>query len=170
MPRFPKPPGARQGHRGRKSVEVGRIATVPTPPAGLSKTHREDWTTYWESDVARAARPVHVPVVSRLFVLRNERDEGYRKVRRDGHYIGGSQGQPVLNPMLRRIAECDAEIRQLEDRLGLNPRSMALLGAHFAAAQRSLEDLDQDALAENDDVDDPRVLRIPTKPLKPQAS
>lgn len=85
-----------------------------------------------------------------------------RTVRRAGRVTKGSQGQLVLHPLLKYIDQCEAAIRQDEDRLGLNPRAMAQLGASFASAQKSLDELNSDM--ETDDQDDgdgdPRVAIV----------
>ena len=53
----------------------------------------------------------------------------------------GSQGQPVANPLARVVLGYDAEIRQLEDRLGLSPRARANLGISVGEAVKKLEDM-----------------------------
>lgn len=113
---------------------------------------RDRWLAYWQSELAQAARAVHVPIVERLFLRYDERERAYRTMRKQGRVTKGSQGQLVAHPLLKYIDACDAEIRQLEDRLGLSPRSMAALGSGFAKAQKSLDDLNSDM--ENDTQDD----------------
>jgi hypothetical protein len=62
--------------------------------------------------------------------------------------------------MYRQRTAADAEIRQLEDRLGLNPRSGLQLGIQFSEAARSLEELNARiayaASIEQGEEDDPR--------------
>lgn len=113
---------------------------------------RDRWAAYWRSELAQAAREVHVPIVERLFLRYDERERAYRTMRKQGRVTKGSTGQLVAHPLLKYIDACDAEIRQLEDRLGLSPRSMAALGSGFAKAQKSLDDLNSDM--ENDTQDD----------------
>jgi hypothetical protein len=48
-------------------------------------------------------------------------------VQHDGRVALGSQGQLVLSPYARDLRTIDAEIRQLEDRFGLNVRARASL-------------------------------------------
>lgn len=48
-------------------------------------------------------------------------------VRHDGRVAIGSQGQMVLSPWARDLRTIDSEIRQLEDRFGLNVRARAAL-------------------------------------------
>lgn len=102
-----------------------------------------------------------MPVITRLFTRYDERERAYRAVRKQGRVTTGSQGQVVAHPLLKYIDACDAEIRQLEDRLGLSPRGMAQLGANFAAAQKTLDDLnkslDDTDVDGNGHDDDPRL-------------
>jgi P27 family predicted phage terminase small subunit len=155
----PKPSDRRQ-RRNHGAVVVLRAAdAVPEAPAGLLRSTVTRWATFWQSELARATRQPHLPMVERLFTLYDERERSFRVVKRDGRLVMGSQGQPVQNPLLRYIATCDAEIRQLEDRLGLSPKGMAALGTAFAGAQKSLDDLNRDHEEEPlpDDDADPRL-------------
>lgn len=157
--RPPKPAEQRQGHRTRHALVLRVAAKVPRAPAGLLAQTRERWGVYWRSELASATREAHLPVVERLFYRYDERERAFRAVRKYGRVVRGSQGQPVANPLLRYIDACDAEIRQLEDRLGLSPRGMAQLGVNFANAQKSLDDLNRTMEPEGDDDrdEDPRV-------------
>jgi P27 family predicted phage terminase small subunit len=133
---------------------------APPPPVGVLKLTRARWQTYWASELAGATRDAHIPIVERLFYRYDERERASRTVRKEGRITRGSQGQLVQHPLLKYIDACDAEIRQLEDRLGLSPRGMAQLGSSFATAQRSLDDLNrtlQSDTEEADDDSDPRV-------------
>jgi hypothetical protein len=64
--------------------------------------------------------------------------------------------------MYRQRTAADAEIRQLEDRLGLNPRSGLQLGIQFSEAARSLEELNARiayaASIEQGEEEDPRRI------------
>lgn len=132
-------------------------------PAGLLKVTSARWDVYWNSELARATREAHIPIVERLFFRYDERERAYRTVRKQGRVTKGSQGQIVVHPLLKYIDACDAEIRQLEDRLGLSPRGMAQLGSNFAAVKKSLDDVnsslekDDDATDDDSDGEDPRL-------------
>lgn len=165
MPRLPKPPGRRQGHGKRRTVELRAITEAPRPPDDLLRVTRDWWGEYWRSDLARATRRAQLPVVTRLAQLYDERERAFRALRRHGRLVAGSEGQAVLSPLARYVAMCDAEIRQIEDRLGLSPRALAMLTTHFVGAQKSLDELnaqlgDED---DHDDANDPRVLSIETE-------
>ena len=53
----------------------------------------------------------------------------------------GSQGQAVINPLYSALLKVDAEIRQLEDRIGMSPKSRISLGISIGQAKKSLADL-----------------------------
>lgn len=154
--RGPPPKPADQRQRRNASTSTALVLSDgtlrPEAPPNLLRIIRERWDIYWRSELARAVRDVHIPVVERLFSLYDERERAYRAVRKHGRVTLGSQNQMVPHPALKYIATCDAEIRQLEDRLGLSPRAMAQLGADFAAAKKSLDDLSRSM--ESDDTDD----------------
>lgn len=125
--------GRRQGHRSHRAVSL-RVEkpVMPAAPDGILKLTRDRWKVYWSSDLSRATRDAHLPIVERLFYRYDERERAYRAVRKKGRVVEGSQGQLVQHPLLKYIDACDAEIRQLEDRLGLSPRGLARLGSSFA--------------------------------------
>lgn len=156
---MPKSPERRQRRNKISPLVLRANAVAPDPPEGLLKIWSDRWRRYWKSDVAQAAREVHLPIIERLFFRQDERERAYRTMRKQGRVTKGSQGQLVLHPLAKYIDACDAEIRQLEDRLGLSPRSMAQMGGDFARAQKSLDDLNESLEDDpSDDSDaDPRL-------------
>ena len=145
-------------------VVEGGAAAVPevpqTQPALLKRT-REWWESVWRSQIAGSwDRESDLPAVERLAKLHDDRERAVRSYRQEP-LVEGSQGQPVLNPLRSVVAECDKEIRQLEDRLGLSPLARLKLGVTFGEMHRSLEGLTGEITADDDDDgdadDDPRV-------------
>jgi phage terminase small subunit len=55
----------------------------------------------------------------------------------------------VLHPLGRMMGVMDSEIRQLEDRFGLNPLARARLGITIGEAARTLADMNR--MLEEDD-------------------
>ena len=47
----------------------------------------------------------------------------------------------MINPLYSAMLKLDAEIRQLEDRIGMNPKSRVALGISIGQAKKSLADL-----------------------------
>ena len=67
----------------------------------------------------------------------------------------GSNNQPRLNPLAKRLSELEGFIRALEDRYGLSPQSRLRLGVEFASARRSLADIAREF--DGDHEPDPRL-------------
>ena len=158
----PKPPESRQRRNARAAIVVRRGAgalEAPAAPRGWLRATAERWAIYWASPVGQLADPeTDLPAILRLYSLYDERERAYRAYKKR-RLVKGSQGQPVVNPAWRQVPVMDAEIRQLEDRLGLTPQSRLKLGVTFGAAARSLEDLNRD-LTKDDDASDDQDPRL----------
>jgi P27 family predicted phage terminase small subunit len=130
----------------------------PEPPDGLLKTTTDRWHEFWSSPLAKVVNPgTDIAALERLFTLYDDRERARRACKGEW-LVRGSQGQPRLNPLASLIAQCDAEIRQLEDRFGLSPRSRLQLGVQFGEAARSLDGLNSALTADLEaDDDDPRL-------------
>ena len=159
----PKPTERRQRRNigPRLGLVSSAPATAPPAPSGLLKATREAWDALWASPLAQFLDPVtDGPVLRRLWSLYDERERAYRGYRR-ARLVEGSQGQLVLNPLGRLMMQMDAEIRQLEDRIGLSPRARLQLGITLGEAARSLADLNRALEIDDDDDDaDPRLYAI----------
>jgi P27 family predicted phage terminase small subunit len=127
---------------------------VPEPPKGLLKITKDNWTSYWQSALSSVADPAtDMPAITRLFTLYDERERAFRCYK-DARLFYGPAGQPTLNPMGGMMKTFDAEIRQMEDRLGLTPRARLQLGIVLAGAKKSMDDLNQSLRV--DLMEDPR--------------
>jgi P27 family predicted phage terminase small subunit len=161
MPVPPKPAERRQRRNARDVGNVLSVALparpVPPMPVGLLAPVRAACAAFWASEQASLVMPADHPALARLFALLDERERSARAARRQ-RLVEGSQGQVVLNPLLKYVSSLDAEIRQLEDRFGLTPLARLRLGVTFGEAHRSLADLNRALLEEvDDDDDDPRA-------------
>ncbi len=144
MPRLPKPSPLRQ-NRERRDVGLvaldGGLALAPEPTPGWLAVTKADWTALWTSPLVSALLPItDEATVRRLYGLRDERERMMRGIRR-ARIVLGSRGQPRANPLYAQVASFDAEIRQLEDRVGLSPRARLQLGISLGEAVRSLADI-----------------------------
>lgn len=163
----PKPDHRRQRRNSRPAVDVqsGGRGSVPEPKDAWLECTKEKWDRYWSSDVAMAIEQESDSAgVERLFDLYDERERaaaGYRAKR----LVEGSQGQPVLNPLARMINKFDSEIRQLEDRFGMNPKARLQLGIQMTEAQKGLNSLMDglDPYADDTDDDDDRDDEAPLR-------
>lgn len=169
MGRSAKPPDKRQ-RRNRRPLQLVKgeaaIQNRPAAPKGVLRSTANEWRQLWDRPIAAVIQPEHFPALERLFLLKDERRRAYRAIRETtengaGRLSLGSQGQAVLNPLIRYIGELDGEIRQLEDRFGLTPRAGYSLGAKFGEAVHSLQDLNVGMETHGPDAheDDPRLHR-----------
>jgi P27 family predicted phage terminase small subunit len=152
LPVPPKPSERRQRRNAPSAAIVAlpvQPLVVPDAPGGVLAVTRERWSAFWRSPLAGAvAVDSDLSALERLFTLYDERERAYRAYRRE-RLVTGSTGQLVLNPLGRQMAVMDSEIRQLEDRFGLNPLARARLGITIGEAARTLADLNR-ALEEDD--------------------
>lgn len=124
-----KAPNATAGHRNTSPIKlVPRSDPPPPAPRGLLKPTRDDWELFWRSSVAsQVDREADLPVLRRLFVMRDELDRSERAYRRNP-LIEGSMGQMVLNPAGKKVDTLRGQLTALEDRFGLTPLARARLG------------------------------------------
>lgn len=169
--RLRKPRGRAQGHRRQAGADE-RTATgldaeirdggvIPLAPGGLLASTRQRWTTFWRSEMARIVDDERDrPALERLFTLYDERERAYQAYRRN-RLVKGSTKQLVVNPLWRHAtATLDPEIRQIEDRFGLTPRSRAQLGLAIGGLKKTLDDLNRELDDDRNDADageDPRL-------------
>jgi hypothetical protein len=144
------------------------LATLPVKPPSASRHWRaktkSDWQAVWVHPIMAAVdRALHEPELRRLFDLRDER-EVISAIVRACPVVEGSQGQERMHPLYGRLSTVETELRNLEDRNGLNPKAMADLGISFAGAKKSLDDLAaglEDGTSEDLDGEeevDPRIV------------
>ena len=108
------------------------------------KNTKEWWNNFWDSDLATAIDiKSDLPVLERLASLMDERERIFKQAKKD-RLVVGSQGQVVLNPLYSALLKIDAEIRNLEDRIGLNPKARVSLGIQIGQAKKSLADLNSE--------------------------
>lgn len=147
--------------RQNKPQRLGDLALVrpkvPAAPAGLLKVTGEVWAAYWRSELSKLVDPdSDMPAILRLFRMYDERERAHRNFVK-ARIVKGSKGQPRINPLASFIKDLDAEIRQLEDRLGMTPKARLQLGITFGDAMRSLHDLNRDLQRDDEEEDDPRL-------------
>lgn len=157
----PKPDDRRQRRNKRTALTVvrslnPRAVPVPEIPDRLLASTRAIWTKYWKTPISRIVEASDEPAVVRLFRIYDERERAYRSLRKR-RLIMGSQGQEVLNPLAKYVAQCDAEARALEDRFGLSAKARLQLGITFGEAQKTLEGLNRDLDDDGEDRD-PRLV------------
>lgn len=135
--------------------ELRLIEGVPAPdcPAGVLKSTRERWDRFWISEQSRLVGGAMVDVIIRWALLWDEWERAHQAVKKSP-MVDGSQGQPVAHPLISRMSSLETELRQLEDRLGLSPRSAVNLGLGLGQMRKTLDDLNRDLSIEvADDLD-----------------
>jgi len=131
-------------HRIRPTVvDIGayKKRDIPKLKGRYLKITKEWWEDFWNSDLASAVdTKSDQSAVYRLATLIDERERVYKQAKKE-RLVVGSQGQVVLNPLYSAMLKLDAEIRQLEDRIGMNPKARVSLGISIGQAKKSLSDL-----------------------------
>lgn len=156
----PKKPAERR--QNRSTSDLGVLtggAFQPVAPDNLLPETREIWESFFRSPLAGAVDETHLPALERLFSLIDERERAYRAIQATERIVTGSTGQPVLNPLYKLIQSFDVEIRNLEDRFGLNPKAGLSLGVQLGEAKKTLDDLNR-ALDDEAEEQDPRIVAI----------
>ena len=131
-------------HRIRPTVvDIGayKKRDIPKLKGRYLKITKIWWEDFWNSDLASAVdTKSDQSAVYRLATLIDERERVYKQAKKE-RLVVGSQGQVVLNPLYSAMLKLDAEIRQLEDRIGMNPKARVSLGISIGQAKKSLSDL-----------------------------
>lgn len=122
-------------------IESYKKREIPKLVGRNLKSTKIWWNNFWNSDVATAIDiKSDLPVIERLASLIDERERIFKQAKKE-RLVVGSQGQAVLNPLYNAMLKIDAEIRNLEDRIGLNPKARVTLGIQLVSAKKSLSDL-----------------------------
>ncbi len=133
---------ARSNHP--RVVELASFKERVVPPVPFEFKYLETgvwWDQFWGSPVAlMVSDGSDFAVVVRLVSLLELREQAFRSVREEP-LILGSQRQYVENPLAKAMSRYDTEIRALEDRFGLSPRSRLALNISLGAAKKSLDEL-----------------------------
>ena len=131
-------------HRIRpKLVEMSayKKRNIPKLSGRYLKNTKLWWEAFWTSDLASAIdEKSDQSIIYRLATLMDERERIYKQAKKD-RLVVGSQGQVVINPLYSAMLKLDAEIRQLEDRIGMNPKARVSLGISIGQAKKSLAEL-----------------------------
>ena len=130
-------------------IESYKKREIPQLTGRYLKNTKIWWNNFWESDLATAIDiKSDLPVLERLASLMDERERIFKQAKKD-RLVVGSQGQAVLNPLYSALLKIDAEIRNLEDRIGLNPKARVSLGIQIGQAKKTLSDLNSELDLDN---------------------
>jgi hypothetical protein len=147
----------RAGHRTDvTTLQAGGGLVAPALPARLDKLPdelRQRWAEIWTSPVAKILDPVSdLEPMTRLFALYRRERQFDTALGNQLEWLSGSDDETaVFEPGLARIVMAvAAEIRQLEQTLGITPRGRLVIGAAIVAAGKA----GQQQEGERDDADD----------------
>lgn len=161
MPRAPKPKEMRQNTERRDIGDVPDpedpesdappLPAAPRPLRSWLKATKDSWERYWRSPARFVTvESLDTDTLERLWNLYDERERAQRELRKARTVIG-STGQTRPSGFYTIIRALDAEIRQLEDRVGKHMKSRLTLGMVVGGADR------------NDDGDEPGIA-APERP------
>lgn len=139
----PKHPDNRQRRNKPPTLTVVTESEIPPPPADLKvpDVSIPAWDEYWSGSMAKRIDIGDLPALHRLFRLRDEWEYNQALLFANDPLIEGSKGQLVENPLSRINARLAKEIRQMEDRFGMNPVSRAQFAVAMGDLARTMDDL-----------------------------
>lgn len=121
-----------------KGKEVAVVSAAPSPPEQFDATATELWDALWTIGVG-VYNVAHVPAVTRYVEFDQRRRYFLDIIDSEGWTVPGSQGQPVINPVAAQLNKVEAEMRALEDRLGLSPEASIRLGLATVEVKSKLD-------------------------------
>lgn len=137
-----KPDPVRQNRPKDLQVVPDLAPDLGPPQESWLRATQDAWEAFKRSDVSSVVDlDADRDALVRLFDLYDERRR--LTMGMEGPLVEGYKGQPVLNPLLRRIAEVDRQILVLEDRFGRTPRARLALGISVLEANKSLDKLNE---------------------------
>ncbi len=146
MPAHLKAPGQRGGHAKRGALQaltaVPDTAIVPEMPAGVwLKPTKEMWRAYWLSGIATMANlELDSALLGRWVWCFDELIRAQKAFRKE-RIVMGSTGQPRLSPAWSQVKDLMAELKALEQQLGIGPLNRMRLGVAIGDAADSMASL-----------------------------
>lgn len=115
----------------------------PPPPEHLGQFGALVWREVWALGEGVYNTTSDVYVIERYATLQERRRRLLDQIGDD--YLGvGSQGQDVLNPLVRVVQDIEGKLGALEAVLGLSPEARLRLGISAAEAKSKLDEFLQD--------------------------
>lgn len=147
MPARPKNPELREGHgnrgtaveQARPSSRVAKVKPPRCPKTITTPAGRKMWRGIWDLGATIYVEGRDRIVIERYVMLQERRTELVDAVAEQGWTVSGSQGQTVLHPVARYLAQVEAQLVPIEDRLGLSPEAGLRLGITAVEAESKLE-------------------------------
>lgn len=148
----PRKPTEKRQNRVTKDVGLAPIGSpeglgvdsipVPKPPVPVSAKARRHWEAFWLSPLAQVVEPnIDAFLLIRWITYLDEWETCSATLRKEGMTVEGSTGQMVLHPLAKHRATIESALSSIEQRLGLDPKSRALLGLAVNTYKKSAADL-----------------------------
>ncbi len=165
MPKGPQPkhPDKRQRRNKPPTLAVVDAPESPPPPADLKvpEVTVPAWDDYWSGSMAGRIDIGDLPALYRLFRLRDEWEYNQRLLVKSTPLVKeGSQGQLIENPLSRINSRLAKEIRQMEDRFGMNPNARAQFAVAMGDLARTMDDLAKGVKPADDDSDPLQIVDV----------
>ena len=136
-----KPPEERTGNDWKPAVPDTVTDVEWVTPECPADVDLQLWTNVWElggpSGVYNAVADYQV--ILRYCQMVERRETFLARLDKEGWTEIGSQGQTVQHPAARMLAETEAKMVPLEDRLGLNPQARHTIQVGHVQAKSALE-------------------------------
>ena len=131
-------------NRSKLAAVDGRAeppAVIPRVPDGLTEAQAAAWEDFWQEPLsAKVNMAMDGPALVRMFTLRSQ-VERWQALTDADPVVAGSQGQPVVNPLIKQWMALLGECRQLEDRFLCSVKARIAVGVKAAQGLKTLEDL-----------------------------
>lgn len=111
----------------------------PPPPDHLGEFGLDVWESVWSVGEAVYNTKTDYFIIERYASLQERRHQLMAAIEGQGYLVVGSQGQDVLNPLVRVVQDVESKLVALEDRLGLSPEARVRLGIAAAEHQSKLD-------------------------------
>jgi len=140
-----------RGKAGGVTLVADATRKVPAPPRGLTDEARRIWRDFFRSPLGGAVDyQGDGPALRRWITLVSDRERLWSRFHAgedddsaepESLTVFGSQGQRVINPLLRLEERLSREIMAYEDRFGMTPLARMRLGIAIGQAAESLDGL-----------------------------
>lgn len=139
-----------RGGRTRKLEVVAETTRpVPEPPQNLSQYAADVWNDYWSSSLSFAVNyEAHGERLRHWIRCVDERERLWPLLLAEP-VVAGSMGQPVINPLVRRVEGLTRDIEKAEDAYGMTPLAAWRMQLTVTEAQRSANDLRRELLEQS---------------------
>jgi len=138
-----KPPEERAGNprtaAGPPAVIVNQDWQTPVPPSTIET--EELWYAVWKlGGPSGVYHPVaDYGLIERYVSLMERRAALLATIESEGWVMEGSKGQPIQHPAARMLADAEAKLIPIEDRLGLSPQARHTIQVGHVQAKTALE-------------------------------